>query len=205
MSVEMLAASPAGTAGGRAVDVIRRSAGQMEKLIEELLDVARSEEGRLVLDRERLDAAALVRETVESHLAAAEQKALRLLAEVADGTPPVEGDRHRLLRVLANLVGNALKFTPAGGRVTVGAEPFGDLGVRFWVGDTGPGIAEEDQQHLFVPFWQATPRPRGGTGLGLAISKRIVEAHGGRLWVESTPGSGSVFSFTVTSSSPPAR
>ena len=109
----------------------------------------------------------------------------------------MEADRHRLLRVLANLAGNALKFTPAGGRITVGAEPWGEAEVRFWVGDTGPGIAEEDQKHLFVPFWQATPQPRGGTGLGLAIAKRIVEAHGGRLWVDSRPESGSVFSFTV--------
>jgi PAS domain S-box-containing protein len=194
-----------GVAGGRVLEVIRRSAEQMEKLIEELLDVARSEEGHLVLDRERLEPAALVRETVESHLAAAEQRALRLEGEVASETPLVEADRHRLLRVLANLVGNALKFTPAGGRITVGAAPFKEGEVLFWVGDTGPGIAEEDQQHLFVPFWQATPQPRGGTGLGLAISRRIVEAHGGRLWVDSAPGSGSVFSFTVTSSPPPAR
>ncbi len=193
--VEQLQAS--GVAGERAIEVIRRSAVQMEKLIEELLDVACSEEGRLVLDRERLDAAELVREIVESHLAAAERRALRLAAHVAAGTPPVEADRHRLLRVLANLAGNALKFTPAGGRITVGAEPWGEAEVRFWVGDTGPGIAEEDQKHLFVPFWQATPQPRGGTGLGLAIAKRIVEAHGGRLWVDSRPESGSVFSFTV--------
>jgi PAS domain S-box-containing protein len=198
MGVEQLLARGS---SGRAVEVIRRSAEQMEKLIEELLDVARSEEGRLVLDRERLEPAALVREVVESHLAAAEQRALRLEWEVARETPLVEADRHRLLRVLANLVGNALKFTPAGGRITVGAAPFKEGEVLFWVGDTGPGIAEENQKHLFVPFWQATPQPRGGTGLGLAISKRIVEAHGGRLWVDSAPGSGSVFSFTVTSSS----
>lgn len=192
-------------AGERAVEVIRRSAAQMEKLIEELLDVARSEEGRLVLERERLEAADLVREVVESHLAAAGRKAVRLAGEVAGGTPPVECDRHRLLRVLANLVGNALKFTPAGGRIRVGAEPWGEAEVRFWVGDTGPGISEEDQQHLFVPFWQATPQPRGGTGLGLAIAKRIVEAHGGRLWVDSRPESGSVFSFTVKSAIRAAR
>jgi PAS domain S-box-containing protein len=197
-SAEQLVAS--GVSGERAIEVIRRSAGQMETLIEELLDVACSEEGRLVLDRERLEAAELVREIVESHLAAATRRALRLADKVAAGTPPVEADRHRLLRVLANLVGNALKFTPAGGWITVGAEPWGETEVRFWVGDTGPGIAEEDQQHLFVPFWQATAQPRGGTGLGLAIAKRIVEAHGGRLWVDSRPESGSVFSFTVRSS-----
>lgn len=202
ISVDQLLAgqSPSGSGGsggGRPLGVIRRSVEQMDRLILELLDAAQLGEGRLVLQRERLEAAALVGEVVESHLAAAGQRALRLLAEVADGTPAVEGDRHRLLRVFANLVGNALKFTPAGGRIVVGAEPFGKGEVRFWVADTGPGIAEADQPHLFLPFWQAAAQPRGGTGLGLSIAKRIVDAHGGRLWVDSRPGSGSVFFFTL--------
>jgi PAS domain S-box-containing protein len=201
ISVDQLLAgqSPgdSGASGGRPLGVIRRSVEQMDRLILELLDAARLEEGRLVLERERLEVAALVGEVIESHLATAGQRAIRLIAEVADATPAVEGDRHRLLRVFANLVGNALKFTPAGGRIVVGAEPFGEGEVRFWVADTGPGIAEADQPHLFVPFWQATPQPRGGTGLGLSIVKRIVEAHGGRLWVDSRPGSGSVFFFTL--------
>jgi PAS domain S-box-containing protein len=204
ISLDQLSAGlpPGGSGGGRQLGVIRRAVEQMDRLILELLDAARLEEGRLALERERLEAAELVGEVVESHLAAAGQKGLRLVAEVADGTPPVEGDRHRLLRVFANLVGNALKFTPSGGRIVVGAEPFGEGEVRFWVADTGLGIAEADQPHLFLPFWQATPQPRGGTGLGLSIAKRIVEAHGGRLWVDSRPGAGSAFFFTLAALPP---
>ena len=195
---QMAAALPSGFAAGRALDVIRRSTHQMDRLIEDLLDVARLEEGRLALERERLEPEPLIAEVLESHLPVARQKALALERAVAPDTPAVDADRHRLLRVLANLVGNALKFTPAGGRVTLGAERHGDGGeVRFWVADTGPGIPERDQEHVFAPFWQGSPRGRTGTGLGLSITKGLVEAHGGRVWFESAPGSGSVFSFTI--------
>lgn len=200
-AAQLLAGSASGVPEGRLLEVIRRSVDQMDRLIQDLLDVARIEEGRLVLECECLSPAALIEETLESHLSLAAQKALRLECAVAPELPEVEADHHRLQRVLANLMGNALKFTPRGGRVILGAERFADGGeVRFWVADNGPGIPEEDRQHLFTPFWQAAPQARGargGTGLGLSIAKRIVEAHGGRLWVESTPGEGSVFSFTL--------
>jgi PAS domain S-box-containing protein len=182
----------------RALELIQRSTDQMNHLIEDLLDVARLEEGRLDLERERLEPERLIADVLESHLPMARQKSLMLERAVAPGTPAVDGDRHRLLRVLANLMGNALKFTPAGGRVTIGAECHGDGGeVRFWVADTGPGIPERDQEHVFTPFWQGSPRGRAGTGLGLSITKGLVEAHGGRVWFDSAPGSGSVFSFTL--------
>jgi PAS domain S-box-containing protein len=195
---QMAAALPPGFAAGRALELIRRSTHQMDHLIEDLLDVARLEEGRLALERECLEPEPLIAEVLESHLPVARQKALTLERAVAPDTPAVDADRHRLLRVLANLVGNALKFTPAGGRVTLGAERHGDGGeVRFWVADTGLGIPERDQEHVFAPFWQGSPRGRTGTGLGLSITKGLVEAHGGRVWFESAPGSGSVFSFTI--------
>lgn len=197
-AAQLLAGSASGVPGGRPLEVIRRSVDQMDRLIQDLLDVARIEEDRLVLERERLSPATLIDETLESHLSLATQKALRLEGAVAPGLPEIDADHHRLQRVLANLVGNALKFTPSGGRITLGAERSADGGeIRFWVADTGPGIPEENREHLFAPFWQATPQARGGTGLGLSIAKRIVEAHGGRLWVDSTPGEGSVFSFTL--------
>lgn len=197
ISAEQLAAAlPPGFPMTRPLELIRRSAGQMDRLIQDLLDVARLEEGRLTLELERLEPDALVAEVVESHLPMTRRKPLRLEPAVAPGTPAVVADRHRLLRVLANLVGNALKFTPAGGRITLGAERHGDE-VRFWVADTGPGISERDQAHVFTPFWQAAARQQGGTGLGLSITKGIVEAHGGRVWCDSSPGNGSVFSFTI--------
>jgi len=195
-AARMLAAAP--PEGRRPLEAMRRSVDQMDRLIRDLLDVARLDEGRLVLERERLAPGALIEEVVESHRPLADHKSLRLEAEVAPEIPEVDADRDRLLRVLANLVANALKFTPAGGRIVVGAERFAaGREVRFYVADTGPGIAEEDLPHLFVPFWQAAPQSKGGSGLGLSIAKRIVEAHGGSVWVDSPPGEGSVFSFTL--------
>lgn len=197
-AAQMLAAAP--PEGRRPLDVMRRAVDQMDRLIQDLLDVARLEDGRLVMERERLRPGAVIADVMELHRPLADQKVLRLEAAVATEMeiPEVEADRHRLLRVLANLVANALKFTPAGGLVVVGAERFADgREVRFYVSDTGPGIAEKDRPHLFVPFWQASPRSREGSGLGLAITKRLVEAHGGSIWVDSGPGGGCVFSFTL--------
>jgi signal transduction histidine kinase len=110
--------------------------------------------------------------------------------------PEVWADLDRLLQVFENLVGNAVKFTEPGGRITVGAARRGD-DVLFWVADTGAGIAAEDLPHLFDRFWQARKATRRGAGLGLPIVKGIVEAHGGRIWVESTLGRGSTFFFTI--------
>ena len=111
---------------------------------------------------------------------------------------PVLADRDRLLQVFSNLVGNGLKFTPEGGRVRIRANLNGDRAVRFSVDDTGPGIPAESLPHLFELFWQARDRRATlGTGLGLSIARGIVEAHGGSISVESTPGEGSTFTFTV--------
>jgi signal transduction histidine kinase len=98
--------------------------------------------------------------------------------------------------VMSNLVGNAVKFTPPGGCITLHAKPADDE-VRFTVADTGPGIAAEQLPHLFGRYWQGDRKDRRGIGLGLAIAKGIVEAHGGRIWVESTVGEGSHFHFTL--------
>jgi signal transduction histidine kinase len=98
--------------------------------------------------------------------------------------------------VLENLVGNAIKFTPGGGRITVGAAPR-DNEVLFWVADTGSGISPDQLPHVFDRFWQARKGARKGAGLGLPITRGIVETHGGRIWVESTLGRGSIFFFTV--------
>jgi signal transduction histidine kinase len=110
--------------------------------------------------------------------------------------PEIWGDWDRLLQVFENLIGNAIKFTRAGGRITAGAAPRDDE-IVFWVADTGDGISSEDLPHIFDRFWQASRAGRHGAGLGLSITKAIVEAHGGRIWVESTVGSGSTFSFTI--------
>jgi signal transduction histidine kinase len=136
--------------------------------------------------------------TMFEHPAAERQVALR--AGVGEGARAVYGDAGRILQVLANLVGNALKFTEPGGAVTVAAETRGGE-VVFSVSDTGAGIPAEHLPHLFELYWHARRNARSrGSGYGLAIAKGIVEAHGGRIWAESTPGAGSTFSFTLPAS-----
>jgi signal transduction histidine kinase len=108
----------------------------------------------------------------------------------------VQADEERVLQLIDNLVGNALKFTPSGGRVSI-AGYVGDGQLRVAVADTGPGIPEEQRSRLFDRFWQARGTDRRGLGLGLAIAKGIAEAHGGRLWVDSTVGEGSTFQFAM--------
>ena len=108
----------------------------------------------------------------------------------------VWGDRNRLLQVLENLIGNAIKFTDPGGSITVGAAS-SDHEVVFRVADTGCGIAPENVPRAFDRFWQATKVGRQGAGLGLPITKGIVETHGGRIWIESSEGRGTTFSFTI--------
>jgi signal transduction histidine kinase len=138
---------------------------------------------------------------VDAQKALAASSSIELAVDVAQDLPEVWADHDRLLQVFENLVGNALKFTEPGGRVTIGATSR-EGEVLFSVRDTGSGIAAADIPHLFDRFWQAKREesdPSRGAGLGLAIVKGIVDAHGGRIGVESAPGQGSVFSFTIPS------
>jgi signal transduction histidine kinase len=167
-------------------------------LINDVLDLSKIEAGQLVLelsDYSLEDIAATVRSTLEP-LAA--DKKLAFKVDVVPKLPPGHGDGRRLMQVLINLVGNAIKFTDAGEVVIKVSAP--DDSFHLSVCDTGPGITAADQAKLFQEFQQADnaiTRKKGGTGLGLAISKRIIEMHGGKIWVESQVGQGSTFSFTV--------
>jgi signal transduction histidine kinase len=167
-------------------------------LINDVLDLSKIEAGQLVLELSDYciqDIAQTVRSTLEP-LAA--DKKLRFKVEVAPRLPPGRGDGRRLTQVLINLVGNAIKFTDVG-EVAIKAEAHNDS-FHVSVRDTGPGISSADQARLFQEFQQADnaiTKKKGGTGLGLAISKRIIEMHGGRIWVESQPGQGSTFTFTL--------
>ena len=167
-------------------------------LINDVLDLSKIEAGQLVLelsDYSVQDIAQTVRSTLEP-LAADKKLAFKL--ELAPELPAGHGDGRRLTQVLINLVGNAIKFTDAG-EVAIKAAATDGL-FKLSVSDTGPGICAADQARLFQEFQQADnaiTKKKGGTGLGLAISKRIIEMHGGRIWVESQPGQGSTFSFTV--------
>ncbi|HSP81008.1 MAG TPA: ATP-binding protein [Myxococcaceae bacterium] len=179
---------------------MERSVERMDRLIRDLLDMASLQAGKLKLEPGRYVVEDLVSEGVAllAPLAIQKQVALRVRVE-EEGE--VRCDRERIFQVLSNLVGNALKFTPEHGEVTVEAVPQGDV-VRFSVRDSGPGIAPEALPHLFEPFWQAKGAAREGTGLGLYITRGLVEAHGGGMWVESEPGRGSTFSFTLPRAGP---
>jgi PAS domain S-box-containing protein len=177
---------------------VKRSATRMNRLIQDLLDVARLEAGALSVDAGWFQVGGLVQEAVECHRVQAEVDGVRLLACVPEGVGEAWGDRDRLLQVLTNLMENALRFTPAGGVVEAAVrvdEPTGELHVS--VSDSGPGISPEDQDRLFDRFWQVSRKDKRGAGLGLSIAKGIVEAHGGRIWVESREGSGSTFWFSI--------
>ncbi|HEU5254416.1 MAG TPA: HAMP domain-containing sensor histidine kinase, partial [Vicinamibacterales bacterium] len=148
------------------------------------------------IERARLSARELVAAAVDMQSPLASSSSLELRVDSNSDLPDIWGDRDRLLQVFENLIGNAIKFTKAGGCITVGATSQ-DHEVTFRVADTGPGIAPENLTHVFDRFWQATSTNRQGAGLGLPITKGIVEAHGGRIWVESTPQRGATFSFTI--------
>ena len=161
-----------------------------------LLDITRLEGGkRLPIEPAPLDVESLFAETYELFRSQAVTSSITLQYRAGD-VPPVLADRHRVLQVLSNLIGNAMKFTPSGGMITYRAEPQ-EGSVRIVVSDTGPGIPKEDLGDIFNPYWQAKRTARLGAGLGLPIAKGIVESHGGRMWVESEPGDGTKFLFTL--------
>ncbi len=178
------------------LDIISRAAKQMDHLIRDLLDVASIGAGHLSVERGRVTAATLLGAASEMLRPLVEEAGLHFRCEAPADTPVVWADPDRIGQLLSNLVGNAVKFTPAGGRVELGLE-VGDGEVRFHVADTGPGITADQLPHVFEQFWQARPAGRHGAGLGLAISKGIAEAHGGRIWVESREGEGATFFFTL--------
>jgi len=173
----------------------------MNRLIQDLLDVAVMESGQLTIERARLSARELIVGAVDTQRPLASSSSLELRVDLDREIPDVFGDRHRLLQVFENLIGNAIKFTKAGGRITVGAAST-DHEVIFRVADTGSGMAPEDLPRVFDRFWQATRANRQGAGLGLPITKGIVEAHGGRIWVESTPHRGTTVSFAIPEATP---
>jgi signal transduction histidine kinase len=175
---------------------IHRSAERMYRLIHDLLDVAAIEAKQLAVARSPLAVDVLVTDALELLRPLAAAKRIALVAEVSSGLPPVAADRERVLQVFSNLGGNAVKFTPENGRVEIRVTRR-DAAMEFAVRDTGPGIASEDLPHLFDRFWQANKTARAGVGLGLAIAKGIIEAHGGDIHVESEPGRGSCFTFTL--------
>jgi two-component system phosphate regulon sensor histidine kinase PhoR len=187
-------------------DFLRRIIGEVDHLVglvDELLDLARLETGRAVLEAESCEPVALLTRAVERLRPQVERTGLTLHVEVPSDLPPVRVDRGRIEQVLINLVHNAVKFTPEGGDIVVSAE-LADQMVQVSVRDTGVGIAAEELPRIFERFYKSDAARRSpGSGLGLAIAKHIVQAHGGTIWAESTPGAGATVSFTVPLAAPP--
>jgi signal transduction histidine kinase len=177
-------------------ETIQRSASRMEHLLTDLLDMASLQAGRLALERKPEDAAPLMSEVFDLHEPLSREKGLLLRRGAEVDRTRIDCDRDRVLQVFGNLLGNAIKLCQPGDVISVRAERVDGV-VQFAITDTGPGIPDHDLPHLFEPYWSADRHARKGTGLGLYISKGIVEAHGGRLWVESEYGKGSTFYFTL--------
>ncbi|HZW08378.1 MAG TPA: ATP-binding protein [Phycisphaerales bacterium] len=200
IGIEMSAStmSSGGTEELRAqcLHMIQRCTGEMRRLIGDLLDVARIEYGRFSILATPLDTRGMLMEVAEAFQPRLAAKGLRLVQEVPASVPPVYVDRGRVMQLLANLLDNALKFTPAGGVIRLGVSSTENF-VEIAVTDSGPGLAAADLPYIFERFWKAEPASRAGAGLGLAICKGIVEAHGGEIRAENAPSGGATIRFTL--------
>ena len=190
-------------AAANTVSKIQRAAHRMDRLIRDLLDYASIDAGQLSINVRSQDVHSMITEALVGFEASARLRNVELAQDVPDDTPPVSCDRDRILQVTSNLIGNAVKLVPSGGKICVRAEVQGD-NVVIRVVDSGPGISEHDQAWMFERYWRGAQHEYQGTGLGLAIARGIVNAHGGRIWVESKLGHGATFLFTLPIARPSA-
>lgn len=171
----------------------------LSRLVEDLRLLAQADAGELTLNRTVLDLGAFLEEVVEAHRLQAQERQITLALERPSALPLVLADRDRLAQVMGNLLANALRYTPPGGRIAVQVVPRGRE-VAVSVADNGPGVPASNLPHLFERFWRrdsSRQRATGGSGLGLSIARHIVEAHGGHIWAEPTPGGGLTVTFTL--------
>jgi signal transduction histidine kinase len=180
-----------------AISSVHRAIARADRLISDLLDVARLSGGAIELNMESVDPAHVVETAVADVQPSVQQQGLQLRVEIADDIGPILADRNRVIQVLDNLLRNAIKYGARGGEVTVQACRRGDS-VEFAVRDQGPGLDAEAQAHVFDWFWRARDRKSAsGSGLGLAIAQGLVRSHGGEIGVESKPGQGARFFFSI--------
>jgi two-component system phosphate regulon sensor histidine kinase PhoR len=185
----------------RFVEIIREHARRLARLTDDLLKLSRIEAGRLELEIRSVPVEALVNGCVETTRLKAQSRGIQIQVDLQKSAKAVRGDGAQLAEVLQNLLDNAVLYTPSGGRVEVLSRSEGP-DVVFTVTDTGIGVPESDLERIFERFYRvdaARSREAGGTGLGLSIARHIVDAHGGRIWVESAVGLGSRFHFSIPS------
>jgi signal transduction histidine kinase len=185
-----------GTEARKPIDTIRRTTISMQHLVGDLLDMASIQAGRLSFEPEVLEIQPILEEACEAHEPSARGKGLHLKLESSAPPVAVRGDRRRILQVLGNLLGNAIKFSHRSGTILLGMN-VGEDDVTVSVADTGPGIAREDLPNIFEAYRSGRRDAGSGTGLGLYIARGILQAHGGRIWAESEPCKGSTFFFTL--------
>jgi PAS domain S-box-containing protein len=177
---------------------ISRSVERMDRLVSDLLTAAKIEAGSISIEKHHYQAKDLIQDTIDAISLSAETKFISVVREVSDSTIEVVCDRDRIIQVLLNLVGNAVKFTPDHGRITIGVKQEVHE-IHFFISDTGPGISSEEMPHIFDRFWQTKEgkKVKESTGLGLFIAKKMIEAHQGKIWLESKVGQGATFHFTL--------
>jgi signal transduction histidine kinase len=178
------------------IELISQAAEQMDALIRDLLDVNRLDAGRLTISAMPVDPSVLLTDSLQTLRPLVEEKGIALDLQIETALPKVTADRERIQQTLSNLVGNAIKFSPAGSKIAVVARR-DDQDVIISVLDNGKGIAAEQLPRVFDRYWQSSRTDRQGAGLGLAIAKGIIEAHGGKIWIDSRPGEGTTASFTL--------
>lgn len=200
IAASMLLQRAPDSAARRPLERIIRGAQRADRMIRDLLEINAIETGRFSIQRGRMEPADLILAAMESQQSLAADASVIIATDLSPELPLVEADEERLLEVLENLIGNAVKFTGPGGSVTIGATQKGDA-ILVSVRDTGAGIAPDQLPHIFDRFWQAKKAHRRGTGLGLTICRAIVEAHGGQIWAESTLGAGTAMYFTIPATS----
>lgn len=189
------------------LSMAERNINRLTNILNDLLNLSRIESGRIELKLERTDLKNIIDHTIISLKPQADGKSILIESDVPEGLLPVYGDREKIEQILVNLIGNAIKFTPEQGKILVMAKPFTEEKeaktshkIAISVRDTGIGIPPEHLKAVFEKFFQvegSLQRSSGGTGLGLAITKGLVEAHRGKIWVESQVGKGSIFTFTL--------
>jgi len=183
----------------RYLHTAQRDVNSLSSLIDDLFQMAQLDAGGFPLNRANASLSDLISDTLESFTELAKQREITLEGNVESNVDPVNMDTQAMGRVLNNLLGNALRHTPDGGRISVWVHR-AQSGIEVTVSDTGEGIREEDLPHVFESFYRGEKsrnRGTGGAGLGLAISRGIVQAHGGKIRVESKPGRGTLFTFTI--------
>jgi signal transduction histidine kinase len=201
MTVHLLLEEVVGPLNSKQIELLlvaRQDSDRLLAMINDLLDLTRIEQGRVRLDREQAAPADLVAEAIERFESKAKDGGVTLNGSVAFGLPPVSVDRDRIAHVFDNLVGNALSHTPRNGSVELASRIKPEGMIEFTLEDSGVGIAPEHLSRIFEKFYRVPgSKSSGGAGLGLAIAREIVEAHGGRIEVQSQPGRGTTFTFTL--------